>query len=185
MGSAKKLALIAVVVIIIGAFLLSPLSPLSHSHNQIFEQIFKSKNEKVITDYVISVHDGDTIRTQNLSESIRLLYIDTPEVPPAVRKAQFGGYEARDFLKAEILHKYIKLKCKGKDKYGRNLCEIYPINASTEDIKNSYNYQLVALGYACPFMTHNHEIIKAGIEARDKRTGIFSDNSTYKCREKF
>jgi len=177
MGLAKKLALIAVVIIILGTFFLLVYPNLN--------QIFGGKNGEIITDYVISVHDGDTIHTQNLNESIRVLHIDTPEIPPAVKKADFGGYEARDFLKSKILNRNIQLKCKGKDKYDRNLCEIYPINASTDNIKNSYDYQLVLLGFACPFMTDNPEIKNAGIEARKKKIGIFSDNSTYKCRDEF
>jgi endonuclease YncB( thermonuclease family) len=179
MGLTKKLFLIAVAIIVLGICLFLTANYLD------LNQIFDGKNGGIITDYVTSVHDGDTIHTQNLSESIRVLHIDTPEIPPAVKKADFGGYEARDFLKGEILNRNIQLKCKGKDKYNRNLCEIYPINASTDNIKNSYDYQLVLLGYACPFMTDNPEIKNAGIEARNKKIGIFSENSTYKCRDDF
>lgn len=177
MSLTKKLFLIAVAIIVLGICLFLLANYLNPN------QIFEGKNGGIIVDYVTSVHDGDTIHTQNLSESIRVLYIDTPEIPPAGK--DYYGIEARDFLKSEILKKNIKLKCKGKDKYNRNLCEIYPINASTDNIKNSYDYQLVLLGFACPFMTDNPEIKNAGIEARKKKIGIFSDNSTYKCRDEF
>ncbi len=177
MGLTKKLFLIAVALIVLGICLFLAANYLN------LNQIFEGKNGGIITDYVTSVHDGDTIRTQNLSESIRVLHIDTPEIPPAGK--DYYGIEARDFLKSEILKKNIKLKCKGKDKYDRNLCEIYPIDADTDDIKESYDYQMVKNGYACPFMTENKEIKNAGIEARNKKIGIFSENSTYKCRDEF
>ncbi len=176
MGLTKKLFLIAVVIIVLGICIFLAANYLDL--NQIFEG-----NKTIITDYVTSVHDGDTIRTQNLSESIRVLHIDTPEIPPAGN--DYYGIEARDFLKSEILKKNIKLKCKGKDKYNRNLCEIYQIDADTDNIKESYDYQMVKNGYACPFMTENKEIKNAGIEARNKKLGIFSENSTYKCRDEF
>lgn len=172
----KKLFLIAIVTILVICYFLT-----EDYLNQ--KQIFQEK-EVIMIDYVTKVHDGDTIRTQNLS-TIRILHIDTPEIPPTVKKADFGGYEARDFLKSKILNKNIQLKCKGKDKYNRNLCEIYPIDANTDNIKESYNYLMVKNGYACPFMTENEEIKNAGISARDRKIGIYSENSTYKCREKF
>jgi len=179
----KKLFLIAVAIVLIIAVLEANF-PFTAEHFDL-SKIFEAKNEVISIDYVTSVHDGDTIHTQNLSEPIRLLHIDTPEIPPAVKKADFDGYEARDFLKQEILNKQVKLKCKGRDKYNRNLCEIYPIDADVKDIKESYDYQMVLLGYACPFMTENKEIINAGIKARNEKLGIYSPNSTYKCREDF
>ncbi|MDI6730036.1 MAG: thermonuclease family protein [Candidatus Altarchaeum sp.] len=177
MSLTKKLFLITVAIIVLGICLFLVANYLD------LNQIFHGKNGEIIIDYVTSVHDGDTIYTQNLSESIRVLHIDTPEIPPAGK--DYYGIEARDFLKSEILKKNIKLKCKGKDKYNRNLCEIYPIDADADDIKESYNYQMVKKGYACPFMTENKEIKNAGIEARNKKIGIFSENSTYKCRDEF
>ncbi|NCN65332.1 MAG: hypothetical protein GW779_03360 [Candidatus Altiarchaeum hamiconexum] len=177
--SIKKLLVVLIIVAVLGVCLFLAANYLD------LNQIFEEKNIEIMTDYVISVHDGDTIRTQNLSESIRVLHIDTPEIPPRVKKVDFGGYEARDFLKQEILNKNIKLKCKGTDKYNRNLCEIYPADADTDNIKNSYDYQMVLKGFACPFMTDNPEILNAGREARNKKLGIYSENSTYKCRDEF
>ncbi|CEG13118.1 exported hypothetical protein [groundwater metagenome] len=161
MGLTKKLFLIAVTIIVLGICLFLAANYLN------LNQIFEGKNGGIITDYVTTVHDGDTIRTQNLSESIRVLHIDTPEIPPAGK--DYYGIEARDFLKSEILKKNIKLKCKGKDKYNRNLCEIYPMDADTDDIKESYNYQMVKNGYACPFMTENKEIKNAGLKQEIKK----------------
>ncbi len=176
MGLTKKLFL-TVIIVITGFGIFFYLTGGNFDLNQ------KSEYTLISVDYVTSVHDGDTIRTQNLTESIRVLYIDTPEVPPKAK--DFYGYEARDFLKDKILNKHIKLKCKGTDKYKRNLCEIYPVDADTDDIKESYDYQMVKNGYACPFMTKNSEIINAGIEARNEKLGIYGENSTYKCRDEF
>jgi len=177
--SIKKLFIVLIIVAVLGICLFLAANYLG------LNQIFECKNEGIMIDYIISVHDGDTIHTQNLSESVRLLHIDTPEIPPVVKKADFGGYEARNFLKQEILNKNIKLKCKGRDKYNRNLCEIYPADADTDNIKESYNYLVVLKGFACPFMTNNPEILDAGKEARNNHIGIYSENSTYKCRDKF
>ncbi|OQX21114.1 MAG: hypothetical protein BWK75_03885 [Candidatus Altiarchaeales archaeon A3] len=113
MNLTKKLFLIGVAIIVLGICLFLAANYLD------MNQIFGGKNGGIITDYVTSVHDGDTIHTQNLSESIRVLHIDTPEIPPAGK--DYYGIEARDFLKQEILKKNIKLKCKGKV----NMIEIY------------------------------------------------------------
>lgn len=171
-----KTIIIAVIVIIATLFYLA---------GGKFDLNQKENDYVLLTDYVTSVHDGDTIRTKNFTESIRILYIDAPEISPRVNKTDYYGYEARDFLKNEILNKNVKLKCKGKDKYERNLCEIYPMDANTNDTKTSYNYQMVRNGYACPFMNEKKEINEAGIKARNEKIGIFSENSTYKCRDTF
>jgi micrococcal nuclease len=81
---------------------------------------------------VVSVYDGDTVRTDidlgfNMlmkNQSIRLLGINTPEVRGDEKER---GIEVRDYVREQILDKYIILKTykDSKGKYGRWLGQIY------------------------------------------------------------
>ncbi len=62
---------------------------------------------------VKSVHDGDTFRCSD-DLRVRVWGIDTPEVPPAVKVAEPGGFEARDYLRSYISDKTLRCIDKGK-----------------------------------------------------------------------
>lgn len=101
---------------------------------------------------VTKVYDGDTVTVDIdlgfgfwvKKQSIRLLYIDTPEIRGEERP---DGLIVRDIVAEKILNKEITLKTHkdSKGKYGRWLGEII-----TEDGTN-LNEWLLNEGYATPY----------------------------------
>ena len=73
---------------------------------------------------VIKVVDGDTIHVlqNNLTKKIRLLYIDAPEIK------QDYGVESKLFLSNILLNKKVIIHSDSKDRYGRELGEVYIYN---------------------------------------------------------
>lgn len=114
---------------------------------------------------VNKVVDGDTIKInyQGSEETVRLLYIDTPE---ATKEVEEYGYEATNMLKAVIMRAdtvYIEFDGNTRDKYGRLLAwvwvddvlaqEILTKNGLVEDFYDYGNYKyedeiIAAMKYA-------------------------------------
>ncbi len=102
---------------------------------------------------VNKVVDGDTIKVnyQGKEETVRLLYIDTPE---ATKEVEEYGYEATNMLKGLIMRSdkiYIEFDGNDRDKYGRLLAwvwcddvlaqEILTKNGLVEDFYDYGNYK--------------------------------------------
>ena len=68
---------------------------------------------------VVSVVDGDTIRTYERWGRIRILGYNTPE------RNKPGFTQARDALVRLILHKRVFVTCISRDIYGRALCYVF------------------------------------------------------------
>lgn len=108
--------------------------------------------DAVIECKVISVYDGDTITVilpfeRNFYKSkIRVLGVDTPEIKTTNPEEKAAAIAARDWLRDQVLNKHVWLHCKGPDKYGRLLANLY----HTKDVQNteSINNMLIRLGYA-------------------------------------
>jgi micrococcal nuclease len=108
--------------------------------------------DAVIECKVISVYDGDTITVilpfeRNFYKSkIRVLGVDTPEIKTTNPDEKAAAIAARDWLRDQVLNKHVWLHCKGPDKYGRLLANLY----HTKDIQTteSINDMLIRLGYA-------------------------------------
>jgi len=94
---------------------------------------------------VLEVEDGDTFLIET-GEYVRLICVDAPE------KNQTGYFEAKEFLKALILGKQVRLEIdksqENTDKYSRLLRYVY-FNTSKEEI--FLNKELVKLGLAKPW----------------------------------
>jgi micrococcal nuclease len=73
-----------------------------------------------LTARVTDVHDGDTItvRVRTKSITIRLVYIDAPEL------AQSWGRESRRALQELVRLEEVQVRTRGKDKYSRTLGEV-------------------------------------------------------------
>jgi endonuclease YncB( thermonuclease family) len=73
-----------------------------------------------LTARVTDVHDGDTIsiRVRSRTVTVRLIYIDAPEL------AQPWGRQARRSLQELIRLEEVQVRTKGKDKYSRTLGEV-------------------------------------------------------------
>lgn len=82
---------------------------------------------------ISSVYDGDTVTADidlgfymiQRKVKIRLYGINTPELRGGTEETRKAGYNARDFLRERILNQEVVVKCWGKGKYGRWLCEIF------------------------------------------------------------
>jgi endonuclease YncB( thermonuclease family) len=111
---------------------------------------------------VISVHDGDTIKTK--IKNIRLLYCDAPEIK------QEWGIQAREYLKSKVLNKKIKLIVKGTDKYGRSLSEVWVRGVLI-------NKDLIAAGNAWVYYSKNKDLLDLQSQAQKNKLGLWSQET--------
>jgi micrococcal nuclease len=156
--------------------------------------------EQGVSVTVIEVTDGDTmdVRFANGSEeTVRLLGVDTPEVSAEnspsewedVPDTQAGrdwlrqwGTRASGFARNELNGERVEIRVDSqadrRGGYGRLL-----VYLSTTDRERSFNYQLLARGYArvyeTPF-TERDAFAAAEADARDSGTGVwsFGDDTT-------
>lgn len=98
---------------------------------------------------VVKVYDGDTVHAildifgAYYKFKVRLDGIDTPEIRTKDLEEKTKGLDARDWLSKRIMGKIVDLKCKGMDKYGRLLADIYVNDTciNTEMITNNIGYE--------------------------------------------
>ena len=76
---------------------------------------------------VTKVYDGDTLKARgsDIEIKVRLVGIDTPEIPRKNRPGQPYGYEAKIALARLILDKEVEIKGYGLDRNNRILGVIY------------------------------------------------------------
>lgn len=135
---------------------------------------------------VIDIYDGDTITVSilhhktNFEYNIRFARIDTPELKykglnkktennddPEIKKLKelrAQGQKARDrliYLISECPNNIVYVDCKGKEKYGRILAEVYPAIASCSGVtcgEKSFNQILLDEKLAKPYDGGNRTI---------------------------
>ena len=117
--------------------------------------------------YVVSVHDGDTLRAidpQKVEHKVRLSGIDAPEL------GQPFGRVARDRLRELALRQQVAVQVHDQDRYGRDLATL---EAGGEDL----NRQLVAEGLAWHFTRYSDDarLAAAEAEARAAGRGLWAD----------
>lgn len=102
---------------------------------------------------ITKVHDGDTITT-SANEHIRLACIDAPEITNNKHgKADLlNGISSRDWLKAQVLGKDVKIQRITKDLYRRTVARIFladgtEINQLSVITKHSVPY----MSKSCPW----------------------------------
>jgi endonuclease YncB( thermonuclease family) len=103
-----------------------------------------SPESTIIVNRVI---DGDTVvyKNGNISQSVRLLGINTPE------KGEYLYNEAKKFNEKQALNKSLIVESKGKDLYGRELAYLY-------DGDRNLNLELVREGYAGTYFPEGKDI---------------------------
>lgn len=82
---------------------------------------------------ITDVYDGDTVTADvdlgfymvQRKVKIRLYGIDTPELRAKEPELRLAAQHARDALRKSVLNQTVVLRCYGKGKYGRWLCEIF------------------------------------------------------------
>ena len=119
--------------------------------------VFQSKAYEVL-----EVKDGDSIILSN-HEEIRLAHIDCPEYD------QPWGDKATEFVTNLCLHKEVRLKRYGKDKYGRTIAEVFLDETNV-------NHELVKEGLAWHYRRYSSDKYyqQLELEARAKKKGLWS-----------
>ena len=113
------------------------------------------------------VRDGDSIVVMRGGAGIevRLDGIDCPEL------AQAFGRKAKNFTSGLVFGKAVRLVAKGKDRYGRELAEVF----LPDD--RSLNRELVAAGFAWRYRKYSTDPTLEALErtARTARRGLWAD----------
>jgi len=121
---------------------------------------------------VIKVVDGDTIHVleDNLTKKIRLLYIDAPEIK------QDYGVESKLFLSNILLNKKVIIHSDSKDRYGRELGEVYIYNDNNSIYVNA---KMIKSGNAWVYKMNrkNEYLINLENFAKIHELGLWSKNS--------
>lgn len=91
-----------------------------------------------------TVVDGDTFKCANLSTSVRMSGLDTPEMPGHCRVGRVcvpgDPFAARDNLKALLASGPVKIRVLKKDLYQRNVAVAYvgPLDLSCAQIAGKF-----------------------------------------------
>ena len=124
---------------------------------------------------VLKVIDGDTIYIKSDSgrKKVRLRHIDAPEI------RQPYGEEARMFLDNELNDKRIIVNSDYKDRYGRDIGDIFIYN---ENESIYINAKLIKSGNAWVYKTYRKNMYLMNLEnfARDNKLGLWRDKSPIK-----
>lgn len=118
---------------------------------------------------VIKVYDGDTITIvtpEKRQIKVRLKNIDSPE------KKQDYGTQAKNFTSSLIFGKQVKLSSSGKDKYGREIAEIFidDTNINKEIVKNGY-------AWAYRDFLDDKNYIQLEQQAKNAKLGLWAGNN--------
>jgi endonuclease YncB( thermonuclease family) len=117
---------------------------------------------------VVRVRDGDSIVVLRggVGIEVRLDGVDCPEL------AQAFGKRAKGFTSALVFGKGVRLVGKGKDRYDRELAEVFLPDG------RSLNRELVSAGYAWWYRAHSTDRTLGSLEqaARAARRGLWADS---------
>jgi endonuclease YncB( thermonuclease family) len=116
---------------------------------------------------VVKIIDGDTLDV-NVDSSvirIRLADIDAPE------RSQPWGLEAKKFLATKVLKKEVQILITNKDRYGRQIGNIYLGNTDINEL-------MVLKGHAWAYRKylHNKNLIESENKARKASIGLWHKN---------
>ena len=141
-------------------------------HPFFYLAIFLSSSSLYANEYigfVTKVIDGDTIyiEEEGVQKKIRLSYIDAPELD------QLHGIDSKEFLKSIILNKNVTISSKKKDRYKRELSEIYLFKDS---IAVFVNAKMIKSGNAWVYKHYrsNDYLMNLEKHARINKKGLWS-----------
>ena len=124
---------------------------------------------------VSRVVDGDTIvvTVGAVSERVRYIGVNAPEVHHPRRGEELGGREAATVNRALVQGRHVRLEMdvRPRDRYGRLLAYVWVGDVMV-------NAELVRLGYAQvmtvpPNVRHQERFVKLQREARERRRGLW------------
>jgi len=130
-----------------------------------------------INGLVTAVYDGDTIRVRKdngLSETVRLIGIDTPELNDSREIVRLQALLAKRFTYVNLYHCSVQLvlEPQQRDKYGRLLAFVFIGNIS-------FNEKIIRKGFASVYLKFpfrndfRRRFERAYREARDKEVGLW------------
>ena len=105
----------------------------------LFFILTNSVNAEEYQGIVSRVIDGDTIDVKianDIIKRVRLRYIDAPE------KDQLFGKESTDFLKKNVLEKIVIINTEYKDRFKRDIGDIFIYDKNSELSNNSLSQHL-------------------------------------------
>lgn len=113
---------------------------------------------------VSRIVDGDSFISENTR--YRISEIDAPEIN------QIYGYEAKKYLSDLILHQNVEIKSKGKDKYNREIVEVFINGSDVADL-------IVANGFAWQYKRYSTDRNLSDLElkARKDRRGLWKSKA--------
>ena len=121
---------------------------------------------------VLKVIDGDTIyiKSDKGRKKVRLRHIDAPEI------RQSYGKEAKIFLDKQIDGKKIIVNSDYKDRYGRDIGDIFIYN---NDEAIYINAKLIKSGHAWVYKSYRKNTYLMNLEnfARENMLGLWKDKS--------
>lgn len=127
---------------------------------------------------IVKVIDGDSFISKNKKngeiDTLRVRLIDAPEF------GQDFFYAAKGFAKHELLDEEVRLKTKGKDRYGRLLVRIEYLSGVDSDLKiKDYSTEIVKNGLAFYNKKFERDSKVASSEAfaQEKSLNIWSKDS--------
>ena len=127
----------------------------------------RSQRQAVVEGTVVRVRDGDSIVVMRggVGIEVRLDGIDCPEL------AQAFGKKAKSFTSDLSFGKDVRLVGKGKDRYGRELAEVFLPDG------RSLNRELVSAGYAWWYRKYSSDRSLEALAqaAREARLGLWAD----------
>lgn len=163
-------------IILVISLLFSLTSCIRKTYNSNSPHSLKITNDTIHHDYeifVIGVSDGDTFSGLTQTEKIEIRYrihgIDAPE------KSQPFANKSKEYLSDLIFNKKVKIKVETKrDKYGRPIVRVF-----TSDGKD-VGAELLKNGLAWHYKEYDdsEEYSFLEEEARNKKMGLWSDNSS-------
>jgi len=182
--------------------------PQYETANSIPNHVLKDKKE--IYGKIVHVTDGDTYSFRHLpsifsSESysgrsrkqntitIRIAAVDTPELAKGNSESgQEYSEEARDFAVEKLMGNHVRIRCLGRDQYGRLLGRVYYKDKAGGGVwslvfgdgQKDISQELLRRGLAVVYRSGGAKYDTGGIrewdklesEARAKRVGIWSTN---------
>lgn len=178
----KKIAFLKITLILTSFFIFwliiyIPSQSLFFSLNKKTPSEKNFPSEKFI---VIKVFDGDTIKikTNDGSEIVRLIGVNSPETDNPYRKEECFGIEASQFTKEYLINREVKLETDAsqanRDQYDRLLRYIFLLDGT------NFNQLLISQGYAREYTfkgvayKYQSQFITAEKSARDQGLGLWS-----------
>ncbi|MCI0532684.1 thermonuclease family protein [bacterium] len=130
---------------------------------------------------VVKVIDGDTIAVSmnGSTETVRLIGIDTPEVPGSKAKVECLGREASEKMSELLAQESVRLEKDAtqgdRDRYGRLLAYVFREDGLFMNkwmIEEGYAYEYT---YAAPY-AYQREFKEAEKKAREEKRGLWAVN---------